>query len=90
MNRDPGKLLQEALALPAEAMAVLVDSLLESLDQQVDEDAEALWRKEIQRRSAEIDSGNAAMIPWSQVRARLLNTLRNGRQAGRLPPRSAE
>jgi hypothetical protein len=58
---------------------VLADSLLESLDQQVDEDAEALWQREIQRRRAEIDSGGAAVVPWSQARAQLMARLPNDR-----------
>lgn len=79
MARDPGEILKEALELPLEARAVLADSLLESLDQQIDEDAEASWQREIQRRKAEIDSGRTPLVPWSEVRARLMVTLRNDR-----------
>jgi putative addiction module component (TIGR02574 family) len=80
MSRDPAELLKEALALPPEARAVLADSLLESLDEEeVDKDAEAYWQREIQRRRAEIDSGKTQVVPWSQVRAQLMATLRNGR-----------
>jgi len=67
------------LTLPAEARAVLADSLLESLDQQVDEDAETSWQREIQRRRAESDSGSTPVVPWSEVRARLMAVLRNER-----------
>jgi putative addiction module component (TIGR02574 family) len=77
MGRDPAEILKEALALPLEARAVLVDSLLESLDQQLDEDAEASWQREIQRRRAEIDSGSTSVVPWSEVRARLMAMLGN-------------
>ena len=57
MPKDPAELLRDALSLPAEARAALIDSLLESLDVQVDDDAEASWRQEIYRRLQELDSG---------------------------------
>jgi putative addiction module component (TIGR02574 family) len=79
MGRDPAELLKEALTLPPEARAVLADSLLESLDQQVDEDTETSWRREIQRRRAEIDSVSTPVVPWSEVRARLMAVVRNER-----------
>jgi hypothetical protein len=41
MKRDPSKLLAEALKLAPEARAALASSLLESLDEAVDEGAEA-------------------------------------------------
>src|SRR4029453_11089475 len=37
--------------------AALAGSLLESLDTEVDEDAEAAWATEVNRRVAELDSG---------------------------------
>ncbi len=39
MGRDAAEILKEALALPAEARAALADSLLDSLDTEVDENA---------------------------------------------------
>ncbi len=36
-------ILKDALALPTEARAALAGSLLDSLDGEVDEDAEAAW-----------------------------------------------
>ena len=41
MKEDPTRLLQEALKLPPEARAALAASLLDSLDPEVDEDAES-------------------------------------------------
>ena len=41
MKRDTAEILKEALTLPPEARAALADSLLDSLDTEVDEDAEA-------------------------------------------------
>ena len=79
MSRDTVAILKEALALPAEARAALADSLLDSLDVEVDADAEVAWQREIQRRVAELDSKAVSMLPWSEVRSRLMATLRNER-----------
>jgi putative addiction module component (TIGR02574 family) len=79
MNDDPGRILTEALALPLEARAALVDSLLESLDTEVDENAELEWRREIQRRVAELNRGTVSPVPWTEVRSRLMAVLRHER-----------
>jgi putative addiction module component (TIGR02574 family) len=79
MSRDTAEILKEALALPAEARAALADSLLDSIDAEVDADAEAAWQSEIQRRVAELDSKAVTTIPWAEVRSRLMATLRNER-----------
>lgn len=79
MNRDPAKILEEALALPPEVRATLVDSLLETLDPEVDQGAEEAWQREILRRLSELDSSAVSAIPWDEARSRLMNTLRNGR-----------
>ena len=51
MKRDAAEILKEALALPTEARASLAGSLLDSLDIEVDEDAEAAWVMEVNRES---------------------------------------
>jgi len=79
MSRDPSEIIKEALRLPTAARAALADSLLESLDAEVDEDAEAAWRSEIQRRVAEIDSNSVSLVPWAEVRSRLMATPGNER-----------
>ncbi len=68
MTPDPGKLLEEALKLSPEARAALAASLLESLDQDVDEDAEAAWAEEVAKRLHELDSGAVTPVPWSEAR----------------------
>jgi hypothetical protein len=52
MNPSDKKVLQEALRLPVEARSALAGGLLESLDGPVDEDAEAAWGNETERRIA--------------------------------------
>ena len=71
MKRDAAEILKDALALPSEARAALAGSLLESLETDIDEDAEAAWATEISRRIAELDSGAVKTIPWAEVRRRL-------------------
>ena len=71
MKRDAAEILKEALALPTETRAALAGSLLDSLDTDVDEDAEAAWATEISRRVAELDSGAVKTISWAEVRRRL-------------------
>ena len=71
MDREAAEILERAIRLPKEARAALADSLLESLDIEVDEDAEEAWREEIQSRLREIDSGAVHLIPWSEARKRL-------------------
>ena len=65
MTHDPSKLLEEALKLSPEARAALATSLLESLDEAVDEGAEAAWAEEIAKRIRELDSGALTPLPPS-------------------------
>ena len=69
MKRDAAEILKDALALPTEARAALAGSLLESLDTEVDEDAEAAWTSEVNRRLAEIDRREVKTIPWTECAA---------------------
>jgi putative addiction module component (TIGR02574 family) len=71
MNRDAGQILKDALQLPPEARAAIAGTLLNSLDDQVDEGAEAAWEAEITRRVKELDSGKVNGIPWAEVKRRL-------------------
>ena len=71
MLRSPAELLSEALHLPIEARAALADSLLDSLDAEVDPNAEEAWRDEMYRRLQEIDSGSVQLIPWHDAKRRL-------------------
>ena len=64
-------ILKEALALPSEERAALAASLLDSLDSDVDEDAEAAWAIEVDRRMTELDAGAVKTISWEEVRRRI-------------------
>ena len=71
MKRDAAEILKDALALPTEARPALAESLLESLDTEVDEDAAAAWATKINCRVAELDSGAVKTMSWAEVRCRL-------------------
>jgi putative addiction module component (TIGR02574 family) len=61
-------LLNGAMRLSDEQRAALSAALIESLDHEVDEDAEAAWAAEIARRLREVESGLVTTIPWPQAR----------------------
>jgi putative addiction module component (TIGR02574 family) len=71
MKQNIAEILKEALKLPAEARAALAGTLLDSLDETVDRDAESAWEAEIVMRLKEIDDGKIKLIPWAEARARI-------------------
>ena len=77
MAEDATELLTHALKLPPAARAALTDSLIDSLDTEVDEDAEEAWRSEIALRVRDMDSGAVQTLAWDEVR-RQLRTRLNG------------
>ena len=79
MSRDVAEILRDALALPTDTRAALVDSLLDSLAATVDPQAEELWEREILRRATELDSGSVETVPWAELRSRLIAKLGNER-----------
>jgi putative addiction module component (TIGR02574 family) len=68
---DSKQLLLEALRLPDEERAAIASELIDSLDAEVDADAEAAWAAEIRARVIEIESGRATTVPWSEARRRI-------------------
>jgi putative addiction module component (TIGR02574 family) len=65
------KLFQDALQLEQQDRVELAKLLIDSLDPAAEQDVEAAWVREIDRRTAELDAGTAETIPWETVRARL-------------------
>lgn len=76
MVRDIAEFTREALTLPADARAELAGSLLDSLDTERDANVEAVWLDEVQRRSAELDSGAVSAVQWREVEAQMETILR--------------
>lgn len=62
------RLLNDALTIPESERAELAAQIIESLDPECDEDAQARWAEEIQRRLADLDGGLVQPIPWVDAR----------------------
>ncbi len=60
------ELIDEAVSLPVEERALVVDSLLRSLNQPESE-LDRKWAKEAKRRLAELRSGRVEPIPGEEV-----------------------
>jgi putative addiction module component (TIGR02574 family) len=71
MNREASELLERALKLPPEARAALAGSLIDSLDETMDEGVEQAWEIEVARRVRELREGQVDLIPWSEARRRI-------------------
>jgi len=80
MSGAAKKILEAALKLPAEEREHLVDELKATLHGGgfVSEEVEQAWASEIERRSAEIDSGKAVLRDWDEVRDEILAEVRGG------------
>ena len=70
------KLEADLLALPLNSRASLARALIESLDETVDENAEALWADEIRRRDEDLRSGRATARPADEVLREALERVR--------------
>jgi putative addiction module component (TIGR02574 family) len=77
MMQDAQELLKKALALPDKERADLAGSLIDSLDDTVDENAEAAWQEEIVRRLEDVQSGTVTTTSWDEVRQNGRTLLRN-------------
>jgi putative addiction module component (TIGR02574 family) len=64
-------ILKEALKLPPEARAALAGTLLDSLDDAMDQDAESAWEAEILLRLKEIDGGKIKLMSWPEARTKI-------------------
>jgi putative addiction module component (TIGR02574 family) len=69
------ELYRAATELPENERAELAGLLIESLEERADENVEAAWADEVERRVREIDTGQVKTIPWEQVRAELFGRL---------------
>ncbi len=71
MKQEIAEILKQALELPPEARAAIAGSLLDSLDETIDPDAESLWEDEVLKRLKEIDDGAVRLVPWVEARRRI-------------------
>lgn len=78
MTPEVSKLLEKALSLSLEEQEALAESLISSLGDKVDDDVQAAWAAEIERRITELDIGQAKTVLWSELRKRNLAKLNRG------------
>ena len=76
MGNRAHKVLEEALALPVKERADLAVQLLASMDGEPDQDVEAAWAEEIERRARRALSGKSHGIDSKTVHARIEERLR--------------
>jgi putative addiction module component (TIGR02574 family) len=82
MKDNVSEILREALKLPPEARAAIAGFLLDSLDQIIDEGAEAAWEDEVLLRLKEIDEGKVKLVPWAEARRQITSLNRNSENSG--------
>ncbi len=82
MARPVKEIEQELLNLPQEERARLAHRLIVSLDEDApaDEGVEAAWLEEIKRRDAEIERGEAELIPAEEVMRRVSEVLKKNKK----------
>ncbi len=66
----PKELIAEAISLPVEERAIVVDSILRSLNAPED-DIDRQWVAEAERRLEEVRTGRVKAIPGDQVFAQI-------------------
>ncbi len=71
MTTDVRRLLDDAMQLGDADRAELAGLLIDSLDNDADENVQQAWNNEIARRLSELDNGSVKAIPWSEVRRRM-------------------
>jgi putative addiction module component (TIGR02574 family) len=62
---------EEALALPLQERAKLVERLLESLDDLPEQEVEALWLDVAEHRAREIDEGQVQLVTPDELERRV-------------------
>jgi putative addiction module component (TIGR02574 family) len=79
MTRPAKDIVNAAKRLPESDRLEIVEELLASLDLPGEEDVDAAWAAEVERRSREIDQGIVRPIPWSEVKSRARERVRGSR-----------
>jgi putative addiction module component (TIGR02574 family) len=75
MSTRADTILGTALALPPDERAWLAAELIASLEEAEDAGVEAAWAEEIEKRIAEVESGEAETSTWEEARERVRATL---------------
>lgn len=74
MTAAAKKILEDALGLPEQERAALIDALADSLMSE-DDELSPEWKAEIARRIETVERGESRLIPGDEVDARIRETL---------------
>jgi putative addiction module component (TIGR02574 family) len=75
MTEKVRHILNESMSLSDAEKAELAAHLISSLDQGFDEDADAAWRAEVERRVDDMEAGKGRALPWPEARRRMLGMM---------------
>ena len=79
MTRPAKQIVNAAIKLAERDRLQIVEELLASLEPDKDDDVDAAWAAEVQRRSREIKEGIVRPIPWAEVKAQARKRVRGRR-----------
>jgi hypothetical protein len=71
MSAATNKIFEEALSLPSDARASLVETLLTSLNLPIQAEIERLWAEESELRVSQIERGDVQLVPGNEVFAKI-------------------
>jgi putative addiction module component (TIGR02574 family) len=63
-------IIKAAVKLPQKDRLRVVEQLLNTLEPEAEQDVDAAWAAEIERRSREIKEGTVRLLPWKEVKSR--------------------
>lgn len=69
MTQPANEIVNAAKQLSESERLEIVQELLASLEPAADEDVDAAWAAEVERRSREIKEGSVRPIPWEEVKS---------------------
>ena len=75
MARAVAEIQREIRALSSSDKEEILRALLEEMDGPVDPGVDAVWLKEVQRRTAEVEAGQVRCIPADEVFAKIDTTI---------------
>ena len=70
MTRPAKEIVNAAIKLTESNRLQIVEELLASLEPAAEDDVDAAWAAEIERRSRKIKEGTVRPVPWEEVKSR--------------------
>ena len=76
MTRPAKEIVNAAIKLAESDRLQIVEELLASLEPDTDNDVDAAWAAEVERRSRELKEGIVRPIPWPEVKSQARKRVR--------------